>query len=100
MEDDHWLNQPLAVESPEAAGQLLLQVATQQPDPTFTKLLIRAGARAEAYNDQLSQVRRGNILMSTSSRLLFRPIFLQQLYNVVEYLCKYTYISLLIDVFL
>ena len=50
---DHWINQPLAGELPQP---LLLQLAVQQPDVTFTQLLVRAGARADTYSDDFGQV--------------------------------------------
>ena len=56
MSEEHWLNQPLTSEDPRLSDQLLLQVSVSQERPEFTRLLVRAGARADAFNPQLNQV--------------------------------------------
>ena len=47
--EEHWINQPIESEN----CHTLLQMCVSQPKPEFTKLLIRAGARADQYNDML-----------------------------------------------
>jgi len=56
LPEDHWLNQPLSCSAPPAAADLLLlQLSVQQPQVQFTNLLVRAGARADTYNQQINQ---------------------------------------------
>ena len=49
MPEDHWINQPLETEN----CLTLLQLSVGQPRAEFTQLLVRAGARADQYNDLL-----------------------------------------------
>ena len=56
LSEEHWLNQPLTSEDPRLSDQLLLQASVSQERPEFTRLLVRAGARANAFNPQLNQV--------------------------------------------
>jgi hypothetical protein len=51
--EDHWINQPVEGETP----QLLLQLSVGQPAIEFTQLLVRAGARADMYSDDVGQER-------------------------------------------
>jgi len=51
LPEDHWINQ--AIESENSF--MLLQLSVQQPAVEFTQLLVRAGARADMYNDDLDQ---------------------------------------------
>ena len=55
LPEDHFLNQPLTAESPQLSQLLLLQLSVRQQQAEFTKLLVRAGARADMYNDEISQ---------------------------------------------
>ena len=47
--EDHWLNQPVESED----SQTLLELSLAQERPEFSRLLVRAGARADQYNDLL-----------------------------------------------
>ena len=49
LPEDHWINQPLESEN----CLTLLQLSVCQERPDFTGLLVRAGARADQYNDML-----------------------------------------------
>ena len=49
LPEDHWINQPLETEN----CLTLLQLSVSQPRAEFTQLLVRAGARADQYNDLL-----------------------------------------------
>ena len=49
LPEDHWINQP--IESENCLS--LMQLSVGQPNTKFTQLLIRAGARADQYNDML-----------------------------------------------
>ena len=51
LPEDHWINQPLESEN----SFTLLQLSVQQPAVEFTQLLVRAGAKADMYNDDLDQ---------------------------------------------
>ena len=51
LQEDHWINQPIETEN----SFTLLQLSVQQPAVEFTQLLIRAGAKADMYNDDLDQ---------------------------------------------
>ncbi|XP_023344392.1 transient receptor potential cation channel protein painless [Eurytemora carolleeae] len=55
LPEEHWINQPLISDNPNLAQQLLLQVSVQQGAVEFTQLLVRAGARANMYNDETNQ---------------------------------------------
>ena len=49
LPEDHWINQPVETEN----CHTLLQMSVSQPRSEFTKMLIRAGAKADQYNDML-----------------------------------------------
>ena len=49
--EDHWINQPVETED----SQTLLELSLAQEREEFTQLLVRAGARADQYNDLLDQ---------------------------------------------
>ncbi len=50
LPESHWINQPYGT---KVGFKTLLHLALEQKNPELVKLLLRAGARADSYNDIL-----------------------------------------------
>ena len=58
LDEDHWINKPC---NQSQNYKTLLHIAIEQKNPEIVKLLIKAGAKADAYNDILGKHSQMNL---------------------------------------